>query len=93
MTPRDTLIFAIREALRSVPKGFLRNLASKQLPRDSDATGNLVAEQVLQHLERAGWRIEPGPGVRGHSSPPSSAAPTQHPEPVSQRSRPPSASS
>jgi hypothetical protein len=28
---------------------------------------NRIAEAIREHLELAGWRIEPGPGIGGHS--------------------------
>jgi hypothetical protein len=28
---------------------------------------NRVAEAIREHLALAGWRIEPGPGIGGHS--------------------------
>jgi hypothetical protein len=35
-----------------------------QLDEDDRTT---IAEAVREHLTIAGWRIEPGPGIGGHS--------------------------
>ena len=71
MSPRETLIFMLRMALRKVPAASFRNLAKTQhIAGDLDLAERIVAERILEHLELCGYRIEPGPGVKAHSSPP-----------------------
>ena len=60
MDERMTLIFSIRMALRSVPAGILRELGKRRLPGD-DWPERVIAEAILEHLERSNYRITHGP--------------------------------
>lgn len=57
MTDRDLIVFDLRMALRQVPAGILRNLGKRRFP-PNDLPETIVAEAILEHLERAGWRLE-----------------------------------
>jgi hypothetical protein len=58
-TAEDNLRLSIRtglvKGLRRAP-GLRRQL--------DDADRNIVADAIREHLALAGWRIEPGPGIR-----------------------------
>jgi hypothetical protein len=61
-TRQDDLRLSIRVGLT---KGLrlVRGLR-RQLNEDER---NRIAEAIREHLALAGWRIEPGPGIGGHS--------------------------
>jgi hypothetical protein len=61
-TPEDNLRLAIRFGL---VKG-LRLVRGLRRQLDEDDR-NRIAEAIREHLALAGWRIEPGPGIGGHS--------------------------
>jgi hypothetical protein len=61
-TRKDDLRLSIRMGL-SKGLGLVRGLR-RQLDEDER---NRIAEAIRDHLELAGWRIEPGPGIGGHS--------------------------
>ena len=58
---RDRILFDLCLALRAVPKGTLRDLGKQRLPGDELAE-KVAATLILEHLERAGWRLEHHPG-------------------------------
>lgn len=60
MDERETLLFSIQMALRSVPAGLYRDMGKRRLPGD-DGVERIVAERILEHLERANYRITHGP--------------------------------
>jgi hypothetical protein len=61
-TPEDNLRLAIRFGL---VKG-LRLVRGLRRQLDEDDR-NRFAEAIREHLALAGWLIEPGPGIGGHS--------------------------
>jgi hypothetical protein len=61
-TPDDNLRLAIRYGL---VKGLRLIRGLRQQFNEDDRTR--VAEEIREHLALAGWRIEPGPGIGGHS--------------------------
>jgi hypothetical protein len=58
----DNLRLAIRFGLL---KGLRLVRGLRQQFNEGDRTR--VAEAIREHLALAGWRIEPGPGIGGHS--------------------------
>ena len=54
---RDRILFDLCMALRSLPPGILRDLGKRRLPGD-DLAEKVVAERILEHLERCGWHLE-----------------------------------
>jgi len=61
-TPEDNLRLAIRMGLAKglrVVRGLRRQFDEDDRTR--------IAEMIREHLALAGWRIEPGPGIGGHS--------------------------
>ena len=61
-TPDDNLRLAIRYGL---VKGLRLVRGLRQQLGEDDRTR--VAEAIRKHLQIAGWRIDPGPGIGGHS--------------------------
>jgi hypothetical protein len=60
MVDRDRILFDLAMALRSLPRGALRDLAKPRRPGD-DLAKKIVCEAILAHLERAGWSLEHHP--------------------------------
>ena len=60
MTDRDHILFALRMALRKVPRGILRDLGKRRFPSDELAE-KIVAEAIVEHLQLCGWRLEHHP--------------------------------
>ena len=54
---RARILFDLAMALRSVPKGTLRDLAKPRRPGD-DMAERIVCEAILAHLELCRWRLE-----------------------------------
>lgn len=61
MVDRNRILFDLSMALRSVPRGTLASLGKRRLPGD-ELPEKIVAETILEHLERCGWRLEHRPG-------------------------------
>jgi hypothetical protein len=61
-TRQDDLRLSIRMGLS---KG-LRLVRGLRRQLDEDER-NRIAEAIREHLALAGWKIEPGPGIGGHS--------------------------
>ena len=57
MTDRERILFDLAMALRSLPRGTLRDLAKPRRPGD-DLAERVICEAILAHLERCGWRLE-----------------------------------
>ena len=57
MTDRERILFDLAMALRSLPRGIVRDLANPRR-RGDDLSERVVCERILEHLERAGWRLE-----------------------------------
>lgn len=53
---RNELMLAVRMALHGVPAGFFRELG-KPRAGDGEVAGKVVAQAVIEHLERAGYVI------------------------------------
>jgi transcriptional regulator with XRE-family HTH domain len=60
MTQREEALFALAMALRRVPAGVWRDLGKRRLPGDA-LPERVATEAILEHLERAGWRLEHRP--------------------------------
>ncbi len=61
-TREDNLRLSIRMGLMKglrLVRGLRRQL--------DEGDRNRIAEAIREHLELAGWRIEPGPGIGGYS--------------------------
>ena len=72
MTEREEVLFALAMALRGVPRDVWRELGKHRLPADG-LPEQAATETILEHLERAGWRLEhrpPTPSSPGPSAPP-----------------------
>jgi hypothetical protein len=61
-TPEDNLRLSIRMGLA---KGLCLVRGLRQQLDEDDR--NRVAEAIREHLQLAGWRIAPGPGIGGYS--------------------------
>ena len=57
MTDRERILFDLAMALRKVPPGVLRDLGKRRRPGD-DLSDRIACERILEHMERAGWRLE-----------------------------------
>jgi hypothetical protein len=53
---RDRLVPALRMTLRSAPAGHLRGLGKPRVG-DTELAATIGAQTIIQHLERAGFRI------------------------------------
>jgi endonuclease YncB( thermonuclease family) len=53
----ERFLFDLSMALRSLPRGTLRDLFKPRRPGD-DLSERIVCDQILEHLERSGWRLE-----------------------------------
>jgi hypothetical protein len=70
MTERETILFTMCMALRSVPPGIFRDMGKHRLPGD-DLPERIAAEKILAHLERAGLELKGSKPARssGHRTP------------------------
>jgi transcriptional regulator with XRE-family HTH domain len=68
MTERDETLFVLAMALRSVPPGIWRELGKRRLPGDG-LPEQAATEAILEHLERAGWRLKHRSGAAAGPDP------------------------